>query len=62
MTEIRCVKCNRLLFKGIEFCGTIEVKCSKCGYIQVVNGKRLYPTVEEKRIKQELKVKFGLTI
>jgi len=33
MTEIRCVKCNRLLFKGTNFYGSIEVKCPKCGYI-----------------------------
>ena len=40
MIEIRCVKCNRLLFKSdakiIGACDdfiTIEIKCGKCGYI-----------------------------
>lgn len=31
MTEIRCVKCKRLLMKGrIE---VIQIKCPKCGYL-----------------------------
>ena len=47
MTESRCVKCNRLLFKQVDFYGSIEVKCNKCGFVQVVSGKKLYPTVEE---------------
>ena len=41
MTEIRCVKCKRLLFKG-EWNGKIEIKCPKCGFIdaiQVTDGK-----------------------
>jgi len=32
MTEIRCKKCNRLLMKGLGPMD-VEVKCSKCGYI-----------------------------
>ena len=46
MTEIRCVKCNRLLFKHEgEGCFRVEVKCPKCGHIHNY-------TMEEK-------VKFG---
>jgi phage FluMu protein Com len=35
MTEIRCKKCHRLLFKLKEFktCFVFEIKCPKCGYI-----------------------------
>ncbi len=47
MTDIRCVKCNRLLFKQIDFRGSIEVKCSKCGFVQIVKDKKLYPRVKE---------------
>jgi len=32
MTEIRCVKCRRLLFKQEGIFGKIEIKCPKCGY------------------------------
>lgn len=31
MTEIRCVKCRRLLMKATRFDG--EIKCPKCGYV-----------------------------
>jgi phage FluMu protein Com len=31
MTEVRCKKCNRLLFKGKV--DDIEIKCPKCGTI-----------------------------
>ena len=31
MTEIRCVKCNRLLMKAKEI--NVEIKCPKCGCI-----------------------------
>ena len=37
MKEIRCKKCNGLLFKADgqirELIGYIEIKCRKCGYI-----------------------------
>ncbi len=33
MTEIRCVKCRRLLMKVEDNKGTIEIKCPKCGHI-----------------------------
>lgn len=32
MTEIRCVKCKRMLMKAVEL--NIEIKCPKCGYVQ----------------------------
>lgn len=33
MNEIRCKKCNRLLFKVHEDCTGIEIKCPKCSYL-----------------------------
>ena len=33
MKEIRCKKCDRLLFKTSEHEMEIEIKCPKCGYI-----------------------------
>ena len=36
MTEIRCVKCKRLLMKTDMVEGTISVKCGKCGYVNTV--------------------------
>jgi len=35
MTEIRCVKCNRLLLRASHAKG--EVKCPKCGYYNHVD-------------------------
>lgn len=35
--EIRCKKCRRLLMKG-EI-RAIEIKCPKCGYVQIINEK-----------------------
>lgn len=29
INEVRCKKCNKLLFKG-NFNGVVEIKCSKC--------------------------------
>jgi len=38
MTEIRCVKCRRLLFKVDPYEGFgIEIKCPKCGYVNKLN-------------------------
>jgi len=34
MHQIRCRKCNRLLMKGEV--KHIEIKCPKCGYLQIV--------------------------
>lgn len=33
-SEIRCRRCRRLLMKGTVV--NVEVKCPKCGYIQVI--------------------------
>ncbi|SFM11852.1 Com family DNA-binding transcriptional regulator [Pelosinus propionicus] len=30
--EVRCIQCNRLLFRGIV--EDMEIKCSRCGTIQ----------------------------
>ena len=35
MTEIRCKKCNRLLMKA-ERSWKVEIKCSKCGYLNLL--------------------------
>lgn len=37
MREIRCKKCNRLLMKGKVV--TAEIKCPKCGYMNVYQEK-----------------------
>ncbi len=34
LTEIRCMRCNRLLFKGQVEC--VEIKCPKCHYCQII--------------------------
>ena len=39
MTEIRCVKCRRLLMKAENLIGEIEIKCPKCGFIDLVEIK-----------------------
>lgn len=34
LAEIRCVRCNRLLFKGqVDW---VEIKCPKCRHCQVI--------------------------
>ena len=30
MTEVRCPKCNRLLFKTEDVISYLEIKCPKC--------------------------------
>ena len=37
MTEIRCKKCNRLLFKTEDLIGYLEIKCPKCGFMVKIN-------------------------
>ncbi len=41
MTEIRCVKCGRLLLKADLLFDYVaaEIKCPKCGYINKFLGK-----------------------
>ncbi len=47
MEEVRCKKCNRLLGKGVP--GNMEVKCPRCGMINIFNNKQ---TIEpQKRAK-----------
>ena len=38
LNPIRCKKCRRLLFKGAI--KEVEIKCPKCGYVQVLTGRR----------------------
>ena len=40
MTEYRCDKCNKLLFKG-NFTGKIEVMCNRCKKIIKINKECL---------------------
>ena len=40
MSEIRCVKCNRLLLKS-DFVRA-EIKCPKCGYINSINKTEIH--------------------
>ena len=63
MTEIRCIKCNRLLMKsnGNQGIGIkVEVKCSKCSYIGVydLGYFQLIPnsTIEIAEVKDEITV------
>lgn len=56
MTEIRCVKCGRLLFKANETFGMLEIKCSKCGYINKI-GLITNINVKPKKPKMEFDAK-----
>jgi LSD1 subclass zinc finger protein len=38
MTEIRCVKCRRLLFKA-KGAFHVETKCPKCGYLNRIGSE-----------------------
>ncbi|WP_019878494.1 Com family DNA-binding transcriptional regulator [Succinispira mobilis] len=37
MQEVRCQKCNRLLFRGSV--KAIEIKCPKCNHVQIITAK-----------------------
>jgi len=52
MTEVRCVKCNRLLCrtKGSN-AGEIEVKCPKCHLLHVYKTQRYIETMTEEDLK-----------
>ncbi len=39
LNDIRCVKCNALLFKAYIVNGTIEIQCRKCNYKDTFNMK-----------------------
>ncbi|ECC1559550.1 Com family DNA-binding transcriptional regulator [Salmonella enterica subsp. salamae] len=36
MKEIRCLRCNKLLFKGCFI--SIQIKCSRCGYMSELSA------------------------
>jgi PAS domain S-box-containing protein len=38
LDEQRCEKCQKLLFRGINGFGLIEVKCSRCGHVNLLNS------------------------
>lgn len=38
LDQIRCENCQKLLFRGIVGLGFIEVKCSRCGHVNVINS------------------------
>ena len=48
MTEIRCVKCKRLLMKARIFAG--EIKCPKCGYMQYFSTVTQTINVKDDRV------------
>ncbi|MCA9484547.1 MAG: Com family DNA-binding transcriptional regulator [Nitrospina sp.] len=43
--QIRCRKCNRLLMKGAVF--RIEIKCPKCGYLQLIFQQQAMASVRK---------------
>lgn len=46
LNEYRC-HCGKLLFKGIFFDGTLEIKCKKCGTISRVDRVKLLDDVNQ---------------
>jgi phage FluMu protein Com len=38
LDEQRCEKCSKLLFRGMVGIGFIEVKCARCGHINLLNS------------------------
>jgi PAS domain S-box-containing protein len=34
----RCVKCKKLLFRGLLGLGIVEVKCSRCGHVSMLHS------------------------
>lgn len=63
MTEIRCVKCRRLLMKASnDITGRIEAKCSKCGHLNVyIDGLSPYK-VRRRSLDEALKELFGISL
>ena len=53
MTEVRCVKCNRLLFKTLATENVIEVKCPKCGFLNEFN------LLNTKKVKEKIETYFS---
>jgi phage FluMu protein Com len=38
LKEYRCVNCNKLLFRGILFHASVEIKCRGCKSINTIEG------------------------
>lgn len=38
LDDYRC-DCGKLLFKGSDLCGKIEIKCKRCEKIKTISGK-----------------------
>jgi PAS domain S-box-containing protein len=38
LDEKRCEKCQKLLFRGLVGIGFIEVKCTRCGHVNLLNS------------------------
>ncbi len=38
LPEVRCFRCNRLLFLGIA--EDVEIKCSRCGVVQYIGSRK----------------------
>ncbi|MDP3958121.1 MAG: Com family DNA-binding transcriptional regulator [bacterium] len=36
--EYRCAKCDKLFFKGILIDSEVEVKCKRCGEMNLIKG------------------------
>ncbi|MDD4412631.1 MAG: PAS domain S-box protein [Patescibacteria group bacterium] len=61
LNEYRC-NCGKLLFKGIFFDGTLEIKCKKCGTISKINRVKLIDDVNQYLLivnKQGLVINFS---
>lgn len=40
MREVRCKKCNKLLFKGVlKKDSEVEIKCPRCGVVMHIIGE-----------------------
>ncbi len=47
LSEIRCRRCNRLLFRGrVDY---VEIKCPKCHCVQCVNAQGVLMAVTKPR-------------
>jgi phage FluMu protein Com len=37
--EFRCSKCDKLMFKGVLIDSKVEIKCKRCGQINLYTGE-----------------------
>jgi len=51
VTDIRCVKCNRLLLRAIVLVHG-EIKCPKCGFINNISKSQSCDYEQEKKEKE----------